>query len=422
MYTRIKTSIYFLTGHVTVKQDSPTQTTMYEEKIMATKRRLFSKALGMARLQLDGKQVQDLIGSLVKLATMFDEFEIAQDVYALTLDNFDDIEAAGEYYDEVITKYGEARKEIIQFLQSDSIQQQSCFTIPPAFNTPMTSMPPKIKNTPPMSTVLETSTHPQSNKLLEQIHDSDTSITTSSTHTIPSAPATADSPLVPSASSTYIPNSTNIHSVIHEIPLRRIDPVTSSPHRQKSSTINSTYHKKPSKQYTSSLHNLKTADDTSRLEQKEEPIITDTEVGELIMTSPGFNTSKQRRSLHKVVTLVKKSPSVKIDMNMYTGIVRLWLILVVLTCLVHSTCTRNDSPLTVDHGGRYNGSPLRHHLSIKHAVIQLFGSHCTHYMIALLWKHYVDETISETYPYETMSNPMMACDPKVGEMFVLWYK
>ena len=106
--------MFYLWG--THYSETRTKRTMDQTKVMATKKRMLSKTILKAKLQIDQKQIDDLNISLVKLDELFEEFEIAQEGYADTLEELKEIEQAEKYYDDVISKYSQARRDIVRFL------------------------------------------------------------------------------------------------------------------------------------------------------------------------------------------------------------------------------------------------------------------------------------------------------------------
>ena len=81
--------------------------------------------MGKALIQIQEKEVDKLKISLKKMTELFEEFEAAQETYASTLEELNEIEAAEQYYDDVITKYGQTRIEIIRFLEDPDAKKEA---------------------------------------------------------------------------------------------------------------------------------------------------------------------------------------------------------------------------------------------------------------------------------------------------------
>ena len=86
----------------------------------AIKKMLLTKAIHKAERQMDDRDVDSLNKTLSDLATLFDDFDRAQDSYVSSLEDSDRIEAAELYYDNVCALYRHSKRHCISFLTGDT--------------------------------------------------------------------------------------------------------------------------------------------------------------------------------------------------------------------------------------------------------------------------------------------------------------
>ena len=89
-------------------------------KVRAIKKMLLTKAIHKAERQMDDRDVDSLNKTMSELATLFDDFDRAQDSYVSSLEDSDRIEAAELYYDNVCALYRHSKMHCISFLTGDT--------------------------------------------------------------------------------------------------------------------------------------------------------------------------------------------------------------------------------------------------------------------------------------------------------------
>ena len=86
----------------------------------AIKKMLLTKAIHKAERQMDDRDVDSLNNTMSELATLFDDFDRAQDSYVSSLEDSDRIEAAELYYDNVCALSRHSKRHCISFLTGDT--------------------------------------------------------------------------------------------------------------------------------------------------------------------------------------------------------------------------------------------------------------------------------------------------------------
>ena len=91
---------------------------MAEFKIRATKKGILTRYIRKSSLQVQLRKVDAMNSISAELERLFDEFESSHETYVLTLDDGADIEAAGQYYDEVFRDYFEVTKNVNELVEN----------------------------------------------------------------------------------------------------------------------------------------------------------------------------------------------------------------------------------------------------------------------------------------------------------------
>ena len=91
---------------------------MAEFKIRATKKGILTRYIRRSSLQVQLRKVDAMNSISAELERLFDEFESSHETYVLTLDDGADIEAAGQYYDEVFRDYFEVTKNVNELVEN----------------------------------------------------------------------------------------------------------------------------------------------------------------------------------------------------------------------------------------------------------------------------------------------------------------
>ena len=86
-------------------------------KVQAIKKMLLTKAIYKVERQMDDRDVDSLNKTMAELATLFDDFDRAQDSYVSALEDSDRIEAAELYYDVL---YRHSKGHCISFPTGDT--------------------------------------------------------------------------------------------------------------------------------------------------------------------------------------------------------------------------------------------------------------------------------------------------------------